>query len=133
MLKLKHVAAAHVSANAVARVDFSEIDGCPWLEILPAGESNRAYLNAAMRQVDRNAVLRGRMSVEEISRERQQAIPLYAEHILTGNGGGWVSEEGAEVAMPLSVEDRLALLRQLPSDLFDRVRIRANDLQNFRS
>lgn len=133
MLKLKHVADAHVAPSATARVEFPEIEGCPWLEIRPAGEQNKAYMNHALRKVDKNALLRGNLSVEEIARERQSAIRPYAEHILTGNGGGWVSDESGEpVQMPLSVDDREALLRQLPGDLFDRIRREANDLSNFR-
>lgn len=132
-MKFKHVSKAHVDRESVARVEFPEIDGCPWLEVRPAGESNRAYTAAAMKQPDRQRLMRNRWTPEEIARERASAVPLYAEHILTGNGGGWLSEEsGAEVAMPLSAEDRAALLKQLPPDLFDRIRLFCNDLGNFR-
>lgn len=133
-MKFKNVQKAHVAAEAASRIDFPEIDGCPWLEVRPAGESNKAYTSAVMRQPDRMRLLRGRWTPEEIARERAAAVPLYAEHILTGAGGGWVSEEsGEEVKMPLAVDDRIALLRQLPSDLFDRVRLHCNDLGNFRN
>jgi hypothetical protein len=133
-MKFKNVQKAHVAAEAASRIDFPEIDGCPWLEVRPAGESNKAYTSAVMRQPDRMRLLRGRWTPEEIARERTAAVPLYAEHILTGAGGGWVSEEsGEEVKMPLAVDDRIALLRQLPSDLFDRVRQHCNDLGNFRN
>jgi len=131
-MKFKSVAQAHVSREAVARFDFPEIDGCPWLEVRPAGESNREYLAAAMKQPDRQRLLKGRLSPEEIQRERAQSLPLYAQFILTGNGGGWEAESGEEVSMPLSVEARLDLLKQLPPDLVDRLRIFCNDLGNFR-
>lgn len=134
-MKFKHVSGAHVSREAVQRIEFPEIEGCPWLEVRPAGESNRAYTAAALRQPDRNNLItRDRMSPEDIERERASSIVLYAKHILTGNGGGWIDEEsGAEVAMPLSEPDREALLKQLPPDLYDRMRIFCNRLSNFRS
>jgi hypothetical protein len=133
-MKFKHVLKAHVAAEATSRIDFPGIDGCPWLEVRAAGESNRAYTAAVMRQPDKQRLMRGRWTPDEIAKERASAAPLYAEHILTGNGGGWVSEEsGEEVKMPLSVDDRIGLLRQLPSDLFDRVRLHCNDLGNFRN
>jgi hypothetical protein len=132
-MKFKHLDKARVTAQAVARFDFPEIDGCPWLEIRCAGEANKAYMNAALRQPTNQRLLRGKLTVEEAQREREQAMPLYAEHVLTGNGGGWLDDEsGTEVAMPLAVDARLALLRQLPVDLFDRLRVFANDLGNFR-
>lgn len=133
-MRFKHVEKAHVGRDAVARVDFPEIEGCPWLEVRPAGETNRAYAAAALKQPDRALLTRDRMTPEEIQRERESSIPLYAAHVLTGNGGGWEdAESGAEVPMPLSVDDRAALLRQLPADLYDRLRIFANRLSNFRS
>jgi hypothetical protein len=132
-MKFKHLEQAQVSASAASRVEFPEIDGCPWLEVRPAGETNRAYMNAALRNVNTQRILRGRVTVEETAKERAVAIPLYAEHVLTGGGGGWIdAESGKEVDMPLSGESRLALLKQLPADLFDRIRVYCNDLGNFR-
>ena len=133
-MKFKHIEKAHVAREATSRIDFPEIDGCPWLEVRPAGESNKAYTAAVMRQPDRQRLLRGRWTPEEIARERASSAPLYGEFILTGNGGGWMSDEsGEEVKMPLAVDDRIALLKQLPPDLFDRLRLHCNDLGNFRN
>lgn len=133
-MKFKHLEQVHLGPQAAARFEFPEIAGCPWLEVRPAGESNRGYTAAVLKQPDKQRMLRGRMTLEEIKREREQAIPLYAEHILTGNGGEWVDGESDQpVPMPLSVESRTALLRQLPADLFDRLRIFCNELGNFRN
>lgn len=132
-MKFKHLEKAQLGPQAVARFEFIEIDGCPWLEVKPAGESNRAYTAAVLRQPDKQRMLRGRMTPDEIARERATAIPLYAEHILTGNGGDWIDGETDQpVPMPLSLESRVALLKQLPADMFDRMRIFCNDLGNFR-
>jgi len=136
-MKFKSVAKAHVGPAAVARIDFPEIEGCPWLEVRPAGESNKAFFNEALRQQakdSRRAVQRGLLSVDEIAQERASAVDSYAKHVLTGNGGGWLDEEtDAEAKLPLDLDSRLALLRQLPPDLFDRLRIFCNQLLNFRS
>jgi hypothetical protein len=145
-MKFKHLEGAHVGPQATARIEFPEIaphvvvaeDGsetvtAPWLEVKPAGEMNRAYTAAVLKQPDRARMLRGTMTTEQIKHERALAVPLYAEFILTGNGGGWVDGESDElVSMPLSVESRKALLAQLPADMFDRVRVFCNDLSNFR-
>lgn len=146
-MKFKSLEQAHVGPQATTRIEFPEIaphvvtheDGSqtvtvPWLECRPASESNRAYTAAVLRQPDKTALLKGRLTPEQIAAERAASLPLYAEFILTGNGGGWVDGETDElVSMPLSVESRLALLKQLPPDLFDRIRIRCNDLASFRS
>lgn len=134
-MQFKNVAKAHIGPETVARFDIPEIEGCPWLEVRPAGESNKAYFNEALRQQAKDArrVSRGVMSVEDTVRERAQAIEPYAKHILTGNGGGWISAEtDAEVAMPLDLDSRIVLLKSLPPDVFDRLRIFCNQLQNFR-
>ena len=132
-MKFKHLAEAHVASSAVARFEFPDIDGYPWLEVRPAGESNRPFTNASLKQPDRQRLLRSRMTADEIARARARSGLLYAAPILPGLGGGWLdAESGAEVAMPLAVEDRIALLRQLPSDLYDRLRVFCNDLTNFR-
>lgn len=146
-MKFKSLEQAHVGPQAVTRVEFPEItphvvqnaDGSetvtvPWLECRPASEANRSYTAAVLKQPDKSALLKGRLTPEQIATERTASLPLYAEHVLTGNGGGWVDGETDQlVATPLSVESRLALLRQLPPDLFDRIRIRCNDLASFRS
>ncbi len=132
-MKFKHLAEAQVAPGATSRFHFPDIDGFPWLEVRPAGETNKPYMNAAMRRVDRQSILRGKLTAEESARERQESIPLYAEHILTGACGGWIDEEtGAEVPSPLSMEARIALLKQLPSDLYDGLRRHCNDLSAFR-
>lgn len=133
-MKFKHIASAQVRPEAVSRVYFPEIDGSPWLEVRPAGETNKAYLNRALAGISKSpGSVRSKMTVEEIQKERADSIPLYAAHVLTGVVGGWISDEtGEEVASPLSVEDRESLLRALPVDLYDRVRTHCNDLTNFR-
>lgn len=134
-MRFKNVAAAHVSPQAVCKVHFPEIDGSPWLEIKPAGETNPAFLNPALRAIAKSDanLTKSTLTVEEIAKERAESIELYGKHVLTGNGGGWIDDEsGQEFAMPLSVEQRIALCKQLPPDLYDRVRKTANDLRNFR-
>lgn len=149
-MKFKHLEKAHVAASATSRVEFPEIeplvrvetdaDGAqrevvvtPWLEVRPGGETNKAFMNASLKKVNAQRLLKNRMSVEDNVRDRAEALPLYAEHVLTGAGGGWVdAETNLEASMPLSPEQRLMLLKSLPPDLFDRVRIHANDLGNFR-
>jgi hypothetical protein len=134
-MRFKNVAAAHVSPQAVCKVYFPEIEGRPWLEIKPAGETNPAFLNPALRASAKSSanLVKGVLSTEELAKERSESYELYAQHILTGNGGGWCDDEtGEEFPMPLSVDQRLALCKQLPGDLFDKIRRMANDLSNFR-
>jgi len=148
-MKFKHLDKAQVAPGATARFEFDEIapfqpEGqdesgsplppvVPWLEVRPAGESNRAFTAAVLARPDKLAITRDRLSVEDLALERQRSVPLWAEHVLTGNGGGWVDDEtGQPVPMPLSVEHRRNLLRQLPPDQFDRLRVFCNQLRNFR-
>ena len=143
-MKFKNIRDAHVASTSTCRVEFPEIDGVeredggyvtPWLEIRPAGEMNSAFMNVELKKVSAT-VAKGRLTTDDTSQERRESVSNYARHILTGNGGGWVSDEsGEEVPMPLSVEDREALLRALSGDtpdLYDRIRVKANDLRNFR-
>lgn len=145
-MKFKNLDKAQVGSQAVSRVEFPEIaplvtvdaDGneqaeIPWLEVRCAGEANRAFTQASLRAPGAQRLLRSKLTPQEVTQDRAEAIPLYADHILTGNGGGWTDDaSGAAVQMPLKSEDRLALLKQLPVDLFDRVRRHCNDLCNFR-
>lgn len=141
-MQFKNVEKAHVPSGATTHVEFPEIEGVtledgtyvvPWLEIKPAGEMNRPYMNAVLKRIAQHPASRGKLTVEDSGRERADSYQPYADHVLTGQGGGWVSAETSlPVPMPLSAEDRLSLVRALPLDLYDRVRVRANQLDNFR-
>jgi hypothetical protein len=143
-MRFKNLSEAQIGPQSVSRVHFPEIAGpldpegrqvVPWLEVRPAAEANRAFFNALMRSQAKNPqeVLRNGLMVEDLEKDRAESYPLYAQHVLTGNGGGWLDDEtGQDVPMPLSQDDRLVLVRQLPTDLYDRIRRHAQNLGNFR-
>lgn len=148
-MRFKNLEKARIGPQSVSRIYFPEIEGppvdatqpdverrVPWLEVRPAAECNRAFFDALLKSQAKSAqeILKDSMDTADLAKDREASFQLYAQFVLTGNGGAWLDDEsGEEVTMPLSLDARLALCKQLPSHLYDRLRRHAINLANFRS
>lgn len=112
---------------------FYDLEGEPWIEVHPSGETNKPYFNAVLKRqaANRGRMLRGKIDEATIARNRAEDRELYPQHVLTGKWGGWKDEAGVEI--PYSPETVRELLQQLPDYQFDSLRAYCNEPSNFRA
>lgn len=117
-------------ADKPAVYELSELEGCPKLYLRFAGERNKPYFNAVLKQATKTArLLKGTgMTAEILKKNRQLDLSLFPKHVVTG-WDGIVDTAGTPV--PFSPEACEALLEALPEWLFDRIRAWAADESNF--
>lgn len=138
---IKHL---RVSAARTARFElnaFESGDGkAPTLILRHAGEGNSAYINAVLRSVngERSGKAGGKVTAQLIREQREELIPLFAHHVITG--WEFVYEDDGKPAecTPAKVEELLRLMcdtqpdGSTAGDVFDKLVAFARNPENFR-
>lgn len=132
-MKFANLKGAEVSAQSKVRYTFLDIEGEPWIEVRPAGETNKPYFNAVLKRqaANRRRLVRGQVDEAMLSRSRTEDRELYPQHVLTGAWGGWKDESGNDI--PCTPEAMRELMQQLPDYQFDGLRSFCNEPTNFRA
>lgn len=115
-----NVSALEVRADEVRSISLPEIDGCPTLHGVCAGDMNQAFKKARLAL---NAKTRGKatgkLSIEQLREQaRVSARELFPGAVITGWDDVY---NAAGDAVEFSVEACAAYLRALPGWLLDRV------------
>lgn len=129
-----HIKKLQVSENDTARFYFEMLEGEPWIEVRHAGDTNKAYFNAILReqsgsQARMKKLMKGKIDVEMLNRNRNIDRKLYPQHVCTGS---WSVVDNAGNDVEATVENMTLFLKALPNDIFDDLRAYCGELANFR-
>ncbi len=133
-MKFSNLSGADVTPESTAIFTFYDLPGEPWVRVRPGGDLNRPYFSAilASQSKNRKRLLKGKIDMDMLERNRQVDRKLYPLHIDGKEWGGWIDDEdGSEVEY--SAAGFKELMEQLPADLFDDLRAFCNEPVNFRS
>lgn len=133
-----------VSPIRTARFELNTIESggkTPTLILRYAGEGNPGYVNAVLKSVntDRGGKTGGgKVTEAKIQQDREEDIPLFAQHVITGWEHFYEEDGSASPCSPAKAEELLrALVERQPdgssaSDVFDKIRVFAKNPENFR-
>jgi hypothetical protein len=126
-----HLRNLTVATDSQSEFIFYGISGEPALDVAPATEANKPYLNGVLARSKKLARrLRGaRMTVEVLQESREQDRELYPKHVVKG----WrnvFDADGNEV--PFCPEACAEFLQAIPNDMFDELRTFCGNADNFR-
>ena len=123
-----------VDDQSTAEFTFTEIEGYPTLIGKPAAECNERYFNAVLRRQNRKArvrmAMRGNITANMLSDERDEERKEFADHVITG-WDGVVDAKGKDA--PFNAENCMLFFQAMPDDVFDRMKFFFQDLNNFRN
>lgn len=132
-----------VGAARTARFELNTIESggkTPALLLRYAGEGNPGYTNAVLKNVndDRSGKAGNKVTLTRIETEREQDVPIFAQHVIVG-WEGFFEDDGTEVKFsPEKAEEFLRMIVQKQpdgssaADVFDKIRSFAKNAENFR-
>jgi hypothetical protein len=123
----KIFAPLQVRPDKTRRFCFIDVEGVggrrPYFEVLSATPLNKPFQAAKLERLREDL----RMNMLETAREDDRELyPLF----VVRDWGDWPDEKGEPI--PFSPEACADCLRQMPDHLFDRLRIFADRIENFR-
>ena len=111
------------------RYTFFEVEGEPWLEVVPATEDNAGYFDALLsRQLRNRRMTRRQVRASDLKRNRMDDIQLYAKHVVKAWGQVTDAKGNAVLFDKADCQD---FLRALPAWVFDGLREFAADPSTF--
>jgi hypothetical protein len=119
-----------VLGGATATFDLPELGEEAALTLAPATEANKPLLNATLKHSKSTGRSRKGQSASLIKENRNVDRNLYAKFVVKD----WVNiKDDKGVPVDFNEEEVLGLLKALPDDLFDEIRMFAGDLASFRA
>ena len=120
-----------IGPNSRALYTFEGIEGEPVLEVSPAHEVNKPYMNAILKKGKKmlRSLKRGSMSVQTLKENRLQDLRLFPKFIVTGWLVAPVDSAGNKVEF--SEENCKAFLQAIPTYMFNDLREFCADVDSF--
>jgi hypothetical protein len=128
MSNFSHLKKLNIDESRTAEYVLNELDPPVKLTVRPASEANKQYFNAVIRLSKKRSGKKTSISLKSIEEDRKDDLPLFAKYIIV-DWSNCVDASGKEVEF--SSEECEEFLTQLPSYLFNQIRVFCSDITNF--